>query len=289
MADLIENILSKTLNKLGIDEKIREKRVLDLWSEINGSEIIKHTEAKYINQGVLFVAVDSPVWAHQLVFMKREFINKINSKIGKKTVEDIRFQSGKVFISKPKEKEDIDYKSIELDDLEVQEISDIANCISDSELKQKFSNLLEAETKIKKWKEINEWTPCPECSVLIAPNESKCVICELKEKNKKIDINKIEEILTNTPWLNYQEILNIYPNILQEEFERIKNQLIIKMKVKLDELIADALKKETNSKEVKVFVQKYVMLEANVHPKHLNNRLIHKIIGKNYMKIYRSL
>jgi len=289
MADLIENILSKTLNKLGIEEKIKEKRVLDLWSEINGNEITKHTEAKYINQGILFVAVDSPVWAHQLLFMKKEFINKINSKIGKIIVKDIRFQSGKVFNAKTKVREEISYKDIELNNLEVQEISDIANCISDNELKQKFSNLLEIERKIKKWKQINEWVPCPDCSVLIDPNESKCVICELREKNKKIDINKLEEILTNTPWLGYKEILNIYPNILQEEFERIKNQLIVKIKIKLDELITDVLKKEVNSKEVKVFIQKYVMLEANVHPKHLNNRLIEKIIGENYMKIYRSL
>ncbi|OCL28433.1 RNA-binding protein [Orenia metallireducens] len=289
MADLIENILNKTLNKLGIEEKIKEKRALDLWSEINGSEIIKHTEAKYINQGILFVVVDSPVWAHQLLFMKREFISKINSKMGKPIVKDIRFQSGKVFSSNNNEKEEINYKNIELDDLEVQEIFSISNFISDNELKQKFASLLEADIKIKKWKQINEWIPCPECSVLIDPNENKCVICELREKSKKIDINKIEEILTNTPWLSYEEVLNIYPNILQEEFESIKNQLIIKMKVKLDELITDVLKKEVNSKEVKVFVQKYVMLEASVHPDHLNNRLIQKIIGENYMKIYRSL
>ncbi|WP_018249399.1 DUF721 domain-containing protein [Orenia marismortui] len=291
MADLINEILNKTLNKLGISKKIEEKKILDLWSKITGNEIKKHTEAKYINQGILFITVDNPVWSHQLLFMKKDLINKINKELNKKLVKDIRFQSGKIKskIIEEIEEDKKSYVNIELNNSDIREVEDTSNLITDPELKKKFSKLLETQKRIKKWKEINKWIPCPQCSVLISPEEEKCSICQVKENNIKLDMSKLEEVLINTPWLSYNEILNIFPNLLEEDLERIKNKLIKNMKNKLDRVITEAMKKEIDTNEAKVLIQNYVMLETGVHPERLNDRLIKKVIGDNYMKVYKCL
>ncbi len=288
MADLIKNVLNETLNKLGLEKKIKEKMVLDLWSEVIGKKIRAHTQATYVNQGVLFVNVDNSAWAHQLLFMKEEFINKINRLLKAEFIKDIRFRSGQISSTEEDIKKitkDINLKKIDLNSKETKKLEDISNLIADKELKEKFHNLLLIDKKMKKWKENNNWKYCSECSTLIPPERKKCSICQLKEE--KSNLKELEKVLIDTPWLNYRLVLNNYPNLLEEEFEMIKNNLTKKLKKKIDELIPQVLKKEIDSQQVKVLIQNYVMLETGISPDNLNNRLIKKVIGNNYMKIYQ--
>jgi hypothetical protein len=41
--------------------------------------------------GVLIVRVADPVWRQEMLFRKFEFIEKLNAKIGKKAIKDIKF------------------------------------------------------------------------------------------------------------------------------------------------------------------------------------------------------
>ncbi len=291
MAEIIDEILAKTLNNLGLTTKIKEKRVLDLWSQIIGDKIAEHTQAKYINQGILFVAVDSPVWAHQLLFMKSNLTKKINKKLSEKLVEDIRFQCSKINKKKLIEsrEEEVNYDKIELEEEEIKSLVDLSSSIHNVELREKFLAVVKKDLKIKKWKKENNWRVCASCQTLIPPEEEQCIVCQLKEKNNTLNKNEISKLLFQNPWLDYKEVQQIHPLIVQEDFELIKNNLIIKMEKELDELISKALKKDITKEELKVFIQKYVMLETGVHPQNLNKRLIKRIIGENYMKVYNSV
>jgi len=290
MTDLIKNVLEQTLNKLGLEKKVKEKRALDLWSEVIGDKIKSHTQATYVNQGVLFITVDNSAWAHQLLFMKKKFINKINKRLKTKLITDIRFKSGKIYLKNESpliKNPEVNLSEIDLDFEEIERLKDISRLITDENLNKKFQKLLLTDKKMRKWKKENNWKYCSECSTLIPPTKKKCSICQLKEN--KSNFKELEEFLFNTPWVNYNKIINNYPNLLKEEFEMIKNNLVKKLKKKIDELMPKVLKKEIDSKEVKVLIQNYAMLETGIHPDNLNDRLIKKVIGDNYMKVYQQL
>ncbi|MCK8816610.1 DUF721 domain-containing protein [Natroniella sulfidigena] len=289
MAKLIKEILENTLNNLGIEKKIKEKQVLILWHQINNKEINLHTEAKYINRGVLFITVDNPTWAHQLLFMKEDLITKLNQKLDSNLVKDIRFNVGSISKTKNKTKvkKETGYQEVKLSLQEEEDIERITNQISDSKLKDNFYKLMKTFKEKNKWKKSNSWKVCPECSVLISPDNEKCPICELKN-NEGLNL-EVESLLSSSPWLSYKDIMELYPNLSKQEFESIKNNLIQKLKLKIDRLMIKALEKEIESQEVKVIIQNYVMLKTELKPTNLTKKLIEEVIGSNYMKIYQQL
>ena len=289
MTESIDEILENTFKKLGLSRKIKEKRVLDLWPKIIGNKIKCHTEAKYINQGVLFITVDSSTWAHQLLFMKNKFINKLNEQLKNEIIKDIRFKVGQVSNKKRKSKIDknSDIKKIELNSSDIKQIKETSGLISDQDLQEKVYQTLVTDKKLRKWKEKNKWKPCSNCSTLVPPQEEQCSVCELKEKT--VDLNKINKLLYTSPWLSYKNIHELFPNLLKEDFKIIKSEIKQNLKNQIDKLIPKSLKDEVNNQRVKVLIQNYVMLETEVAPENLTNELIKTIIGDNYMKVYRNL
>ena len=79
------------LRKFGIDNAIAQNKALNLWNEIVGDTVAKNTEPDRVEHGVMIVKVSSPTWRQELYFQKKEIIQKINNKIGKNVIRDIRF------------------------------------------------------------------------------------------------------------------------------------------------------------------------------------------------------
>lgn len=61
------------------------------WDKIVEGQVAKRTRALKFERGTLFIEVTSPAWANELNFYKEEIKNKMNNRLGKKTVKDIRF------------------------------------------------------------------------------------------------------------------------------------------------------------------------------------------------------
>jgi len=79
------------LRKFGIDNAIAQNNALNIWNEIVGNTVAKNTEPDRVEHGVIIVKVSSPTWRQELYFQKKEIIQKINNKIGKNVIRDIRF------------------------------------------------------------------------------------------------------------------------------------------------------------------------------------------------------
>ena len=61
------------------------------WDTVVGKEISEHTEPFKISNGTVFVKVNDTTWRNELQYFKNEIIEKLNNKIGKKVVNDIKF------------------------------------------------------------------------------------------------------------------------------------------------------------------------------------------------------
>ncbi len=80
------------LRNLEIETKVKQHIAAAKWSEIVGDTVAKVSEVDRVENGVLFVTVESSSWRNELVFMRREIISKINATLGEEIIREIRFK-----------------------------------------------------------------------------------------------------------------------------------------------------------------------------------------------------
>jgi predicted nucleic acid-binding Zn ribbon protein len=76
---------------LGVEKKVKQYEVLVKWPAIVGEKIANVTSADKVEGGVLFVKVNSSAWRTELVFLRRQILDKIATTLGSDIITDIRF------------------------------------------------------------------------------------------------------------------------------------------------------------------------------------------------------
>ncbi len=88
----IKKVLARTLQGLGIEKKVKEGKVFEVWEEAVGKKVASHTRPQRIKGGRLFVGVSDSAWLQELSFLKENIIKKINKRLGEETVKEIFFK-----------------------------------------------------------------------------------------------------------------------------------------------------------------------------------------------------
>lgn len=95
MLNSIGSDLLRSLNKAGISKQIEAVQVCDQWEkvicQIFGEQVIGQTQALHFKNGILTIAVLSPVLAQEFKFKEEEIKKEIN-KGRKDKVRKIRFE-----------------------------------------------------------------------------------------------------------------------------------------------------------------------------------------------------
>ena len=87
----LKTAIKAFLKESGLDKGVKQNTALLIWDEVVGENIAENTSAEKVEHGTLTVKVDNSSWRQELVFKKKEIIDKLNSRIGKKTIKEIRF------------------------------------------------------------------------------------------------------------------------------------------------------------------------------------------------------
>ena len=105
--EYLSAILEGLLKHSGINTRVQEQRVLDLWPKVVGKAIADKTQPLRLKNGLLLVAVGSSVWMQQLHFLKGMIIQKLKEKLGDRgsCLQDLRFCIGEI-LAKEEEKEE---------------------------------------------------------------------------------------------------------------------------------------------------------------------------------------
>jgi len=74
-------------------------RMKRCWKELVGAQIAAHTCPMEIRFSTLTIQVDTSVWRHQLTFLKKEVIQKVNLYLKEEKVNDIHFRVGPLPVS----------------------------------------------------------------------------------------------------------------------------------------------------------------------------------------------
>ncbi len=86
------SVLDTLLRQLGIEAKVEQYGVFELWNELVGEQIARISNVEKIENGVLFVRVTAAPWRTELVFRKDEILEKIHTAMHSEAIKDIRFR-----------------------------------------------------------------------------------------------------------------------------------------------------------------------------------------------------
>lgn len=87
MVEALGGLLGETLRKIGLGGAA----TAIYWKEIVGEEVDRHTKLLYQKGKTLFVAADNPVWGQELSLQKAAILERLEQKIGKGKIKDIKF------------------------------------------------------------------------------------------------------------------------------------------------------------------------------------------------------
>ncbi len=88
----IGSLLDKILRDLHIEKKVYQSQALGLWSKAVGAKISAVTKPERVENGKLFVRVESPTWRMELILIKQKIIDRLNREIGSRVISDILFK-----------------------------------------------------------------------------------------------------------------------------------------------------------------------------------------------------
>ncbi len=67
-------------------------KIWDCWEDAVGKDISENAKPAAFKGDILLVHVNSSPWMHHLQFLKQEIIEKVNSKMGKEMVSELKFK-----------------------------------------------------------------------------------------------------------------------------------------------------------------------------------------------------
>lgn len=78
-------------------EGAKGSHISEVWPQVVGGKIARHTRPVMIRKGKLLVNVDGSVWLYELTKRyKGRLLKKLQKKVGEKTLREIQFKIGEI-------------------------------------------------------------------------------------------------------------------------------------------------------------------------------------------------
>jgi hypothetical protein len=90
--ELLSDVIRQVLREHHLDRPLNEKRLIESWPLVLGTNIMQYTSELVVKNRILYVTLTSSVLRHDL-FMSREEIKKsLNERVGVEVIVDIVFR-----------------------------------------------------------------------------------------------------------------------------------------------------------------------------------------------------
>ena len=86
------SVIDALFHRLGLEKRLKQYDIVDLWPEIVGSRIAEVTSVDKVQNNVLVVKVTAAPWRTELTFRRTEILKKVHEAMNSDTITDIRFR-----------------------------------------------------------------------------------------------------------------------------------------------------------------------------------------------------
>ena len=90
--ELLSDVIYQVLKEQHLDKPLFEKRLIEAWPLVLGSNIVKYTSELKIMNKVLYVSLTSSVLRHDLFLSREEIKKSLNKQVGAEVIVDIVFR-----------------------------------------------------------------------------------------------------------------------------------------------------------------------------------------------------
>ncbi|MDA8168529.1 MAG: DUF721 domain-containing protein [Nitrospiraceae bacterium] len=88
----IDKGLSGIVKELGLEDAIKLRSIREKWAGLLGQPLVNHIRPQSLQESVLSIQADSPLWLSQVSFFKQDILSRLRP-FG---VKDIKFRAGPV-------------------------------------------------------------------------------------------------------------------------------------------------------------------------------------------------
>jgi len=90
--EMLRDVIRQVLKEQHLDKPLYEKRLIEAWPLVLGSNIMQYTSDLSIKRKVLYVSLNSSVLRHDLFLSREEIKNSLNRQVGAEVIVDIIFK-----------------------------------------------------------------------------------------------------------------------------------------------------------------------------------------------------
>lgn len=215
----VDTVLDSLLNKLGLDKRLRERCLMDLWPSLVGDFFGERTRCLFIDsENQLVVAVKDASVGQELSLRKREIVTRLKACAQglNLVVSGLRFDMKAYYQVAPKpefqftvepvlpEPSQSDLDQVALSQTELAQIAELKEGLVkqgiETNLNQRMICLYENKIRLRSWQKSNGYPTCPLCnspSAHLHGASRLCSSCFLDEMNTKKTGDKSASQLDN--------------------------------------------------------------------------------------------
>lgn len=240
------------------------------WPKIIGNDLGRKTFVGGVKDRTMYVYTENPVLLHQLSFLKDEFIAKTNDFLGMPYIKNIQFKVKKREISdyfKDEEDDDFDIDQVKLGSFYKETIEENVKDIEDDEIKNRIRKLMELSKKKEKYLLQEGNKKCKICGIIFSGSKNICINCYNEDRKNRI--SQVFEEVKKNPYIQYEELKRILPDLRESE--------LIDFKEKIKEKVKTLMYKEINNdneRNFRYYARIYYILETGLKDSYEIERLI---------------
>lgn len=172
------NIIERIFRQNGGWSRLKGELSVYYWPRVAGPEIADKVEAVRFGNGFLYLQTENPALAHQVYLFTADIVKRYQKILGKGIIKGIKVKIGPVsFGKKEKTASKIDYQ---LSEGEIKLIKDCSYQLTDPDLADRFSKLIQAFYINQKRVLADGGHRCSNCQTVISGEYLNCPSCQIK-------------------------------------------------------------------------------------------------------------
>ncbi len=88
-AEPLGTILARVLREQGLETPLQQRRVVDLWEQVVGTNVMRYTGDKFVKNQTLYVKITNPALRQNLSMMRQQLVKRLNEAVGSVVIYDI--------------------------------------------------------------------------------------------------------------------------------------------------------------------------------------------------------
>lgn len=284
MAERIDSLIEANLRRRGYWEKAMTHMAVAVWSEVVGDTIASQSKALRVQQKVLLVSAQNPGWRHELHMMRREFVKRLNERLGGDYIEDIRMTARSSLFETIGDESTIPaakrwpgaskLRTVVLPEHASSQIRISVENIKDAELASSLQRFLVTAMRRERYL-LDEGLG--RCTVCGAPSpKSVCDMCvaEASEDRRQ----RATLIVAKLPWIDSEGLRSIDPELGQTEIEAARDTVLSLWSKDAQNISRQRTKRALDA--LRVTLANMTMLLTRTPPEDLTDEMIRDAVGE---------